>query len=113
MTRKPTINQRFAGFFGLAALASAHVRPVRLALDEMAGRSSVATALDPFLCVWGTVVVLAICGLAVFAALGLAWAAVQWVAWAVTDGGIARPGDGEERAAIEEDEDWRTLEERE
>lgn len=108
---KPTANERLIGFLALAALAWAHVRPIRLALDDLAGEPHVETVLDSILGVWGafvlmmsTVVMFIGGGLIVFHLIAIG---LQWIAWAVTDGGIARPGGCGKRAEGNgEDEGW-------
>jgi hypothetical protein len=96
MTAKPTVNQRFAGFFALAALACANMRAVQLALADLAGDVHPVTGIDTMLGIWGTFVLLVNAVITASVCLGivvlLTVKTLQWILWAVTDGNIPRPG---------------------
>jgi hypothetical protein len=83
MTRKPTIAQRFAGFFALFALAFAHGRLVWIFLDAMVNDVAPESSLDTGLFVWGMLLLYAVCSVAGVVLTFLALAAIGWVAWAV------------------------------
>jgi uncharacterized protein YybS (DUF2232 family) len=81
---KPTIAQRFAGFFALFALAFIHGRLVWIFLDAMVNDVLPETVLDTGLFVWGMLLLYAVCSVAGIVLAFLTLAAVAWVAWAVS-----------------------------
>jgi hypothetical protein len=83
MTRKPTLAQRFAGFFALAALALVHGRLAWIMFDAMANDRPPDSAFDFGLFVWGMLMLYALAAVTGVVAVFVALAAIRWVAWAV------------------------------
>jgi cation transporter-like permease len=83
MTRKPTLAQRFAGFFALFALALVHGRLAWIVYNAMANDRPPESTLDLGLFVWGMLVLYALASVAGVVAVFVAWAAIRWVVWAI------------------------------